>query len=99
MTRVTAVGSPKAWPQTAAEAAHQALAQPPEPTVGASAPPVITYLAATMRGALDRFDSQLAHAALDQLLATVSIEVAVAEVLVPYLHELGDRWAAGEATV
>lgn len=55
--------------------------------------------AARLRGALDRFDSQAAHGALDQLFASTSIESVLTDVLVPYLRTLGDRWEAGEATV
>jgi methanogenic corrinoid protein MtbC1 len=29
----------------------------------------------------------------------VSVEFALTEVLIPYLHELGERWAGGEVTV
>jgi methanogenic corrinoid protein MtbC1 len=56
-------------------------------------------LGAGLRAALDRFDAEAAHDALDRLLATVSVEVAITQVLVPLLHELGDRWEAGRATV
>lgn len=60
---------------------------------------VTDELAGELRRALDRFDAEAAHDALDRLLAAVSVEVAISEVLVPLLHDLGDRWETGEATV
>jgi MerR family transcriptional regulator, light-induced transcriptional regulator len=56
-------------------------------------------LAAELRTALDRFDGEAAHDALDRLLATVSTVAVIADILVPLLHELGDRWEAGRVTV
>jgi MerR family transcriptional regulator, light-induced transcriptional regulator len=82
---------------SAAEAARLATVEE-EPGV-ASAPPAIERLAAALRTALDDFDAAAAHAAIDQLLAAVSIEFAITEVLIPYLRELGDRWADGEVSV
>ena len=52
----------------------------------------VSDIAARLRAALDSFDDQAAHAALDRLFATVSVEAALAEVLIPYLHDLGKRW-------
>jgi methanogenic corrinoid protein MtbC1 len=48
---------------------------------------------------LDGFDPQAAHAALDRHFATTSVETTIAEVLVPYLQELGDRWERGDASI
>jgi DNA-binding transcriptional MerR regulator len=82
---------------SAAEAARLTLletqpeAEPPSPAV--------EQIAADLSRALDAFDAAGAHAALDRLLSTVSIEFAVAEVVIPYLHDLGDRWADGAVTV
>src|SRR5690606_10611390 len=45
------------------------------------------------------FDAAAAHSALDRLLSTVSVEYVLTYVLIPYLRDLGDRWATGEATV
>lgn len=91
MTRLIAGGL------SAAEAAHQTLTAGPTPAAVES--PLLDDLARRLRTALDRLDGAGAHAALDRLLAAVSLDVVCAEVLVPYLRELGDRWAAGRATV
>jgi MerR family transcriptional regulator, light-induced transcriptional regulator len=52
-----------------------------------------------LAGALDRFDEEHAHAALDRLLAAYRIETILRDLLVPYLHDLGERWAHGEVSV
>lgn len=86
---------------SAAEAARLARTGP-----GASAPEqtepdgsLVAALAAELRGALDRFDTGGATDALDRLFGTVSVDYAITQVLIPYLHELGERWAAGTASV
>ncbi len=84
---------------SAAEAAGLAagvIAREREP---AEEQPLVEELAAGLAAALDGFDAAGAHAALDRLLATVSVEVVLTDVLIPYLRELGERWAVGEVTV
>jgi DNA-binding transcriptional MerR regulator len=56
-------------------------------------------LADELRKALDRLDEPGAHAALDRLLSVFTIETVLRDVVVPYLHELGERWATGDASV
>jgi DNA-binding transcriptional MerR regulator len=91
MTRLIANGL------SAAEAARQAvLGDEAEPT---RETPIVDQFAAQLRQALDQFDGAGAHAAVDRLLATVSVEVVLADVLLPYLRDLGSRWAAGRASV
>jgi len=63
------------------------------------AQPLVADLAGQLREALDRFDSAAAHTALDRLFSAFSIEFVVTEVLLPYLRELGERWATGRVTV
>jgi DNA-binding transcriptional MerR regulator len=86
---------------SAAEAARQARATelPSVAVEAAASPPVVGELAERLRTSLDGFDSAGAHAALDRLLATVSVEGALAEVLIPYLQDLGTRWETGRASV
>jgi methanogenic corrinoid protein MtbC1 len=36
---------------------------------------------------------------LDRLLATATLETVLGDVVIPYLHELGERWASGEVSV
>jgi MerR family transcriptional regulator, light-induced transcriptional regulator len=69
------------------------------PETTAAAPPPLQAAARELAGALDRFDEEQAHAVLDRLLAAYRIESILRDLLVPYLHDLGERWARGEVTV
>ena len=96
----------------AAEAARLAVgAEPPEPDAEpttpavlaaettAAAPPPLQTATRELTGALDRFDEEQAHAVLDRLLAAYRIETILRDLLVPYLHDLGERWARGEVSI
>ena len=48
--------------------------------------------------ALDALDEAAAHAALDRAFAELGVETTLTEVLMPYLRELGDRWARSEVS-
>lgn len=52
-----------------------------------------------LREALDGFDEDGANRALDGLLGGFSLETVLGEVVLPYLHDLGERWSRGEASV
>ena len=80
----------------AAEAARLALADDlgDEP---AAPGPVVD--ADELAAALDRFDEAGAQRALDSLLAALTLDVVLRDVLLPYLHELGERWERGEVSV
>lgn len=79
---------------SAAQAARLALAEHVEPSAPASVVDTGEF-----RAALDVFDESAAQAALDRLLTTLTLEVVLREVLLPYLHELGERWERGEVSV
>ncbi|GAA1616128.1 MerR family transcriptional regulator [Kribbella karoonensis] len=87
---------------SAAEAARAvlaesgAVAQEPDPVVVRTA---AVGAAASLQVALDDLDERAAHVVLDQLFATLTIEAVLRDVLIPYLHDLGDRWARGDVTV
>ena len=49
--------------------------------------------------ALDEMDEPAAEAVLDRLLNDFTVETVLRDVLLPYLHDLGDRWANGEVSV
>lgn len=49
--------------------------------------------------ALLAFDDARAHAAFDALVAGFSLDTILGEVVLPYLHDLGDRWQRGEISV
>jgi MerR family transcriptional regulator, light-induced transcriptional regulator len=83
---------------SAAEAARRALAGGPG-VAGDAEQPLVGRLAAELGSALDGFDTERAHAAFDQLLAGVSVETLLRDVVLPYLHELGDRWERGEISI
>jgi DNA-binding transcriptional MerR regulator len=55
--------------------------------------------AQALRSALDSFAEADGQAALDRLLGGFTIETVLRDVVIPYLSELGERWADGEATV
>jgi MerR family transcriptional regulator, light-induced transcriptional regulator len=54
---------------------------------------------APLAAALDAMDAEEAHLLLDRLFATFTLETVLAEVILPYLHELGERWSRGQASV
>jgi methanogenic corrinoid protein MtbC1 len=56
-------------------------------------------LTADLGEALDRLDEPGAHAAVDRLLARFTLQTVLRDVLLPYLHELGERWKRGEASI
>ena len=66
---------------------------------GDEAGPPLEQESERLRDALDRFDADEAHATLDRLLAAFVLDTVVSEVLIPYLRDLGERWAAGTATI
>ena len=80
----------------AAEAARLALAEDvaePRP----SPAPVVD--ASELAAALDGFDEAGAQQALDRLFATLTIDVVLRDMLLPYLRDLGGRWESGEVSV
>jgi methanogenic corrinoid protein MtbC1 len=81
---------------SAAQAARLALAETLADDASSTA---LATLPGELRAALDRLDEPGAHAALDRLLASLTIEAVLRDVLLPYLHELGERWERGEISV
>lgn len=79
---------------SAAEAARLALSEAREGST-----PLLASGAQELTSALDRFDESAAQAVLDRLLGGLSLDVVLRDVLVPYLHDLGDRWRRGEISV
>jgi DNA-binding transcriptional MerR regulator len=83
---------------SAAQAARLAIDEASE-VVRAAGTPTLARGAGELRAALDALDESAAHAALDRMLAGFSVETVLGEVVLPYLRELGARWARGEASV
>jgi methanogenic corrinoid protein MtbC1 len=82
----------------AAEAAAAAVRTSGEdtPTASVRTPAmVLDELAAALEG----FDEPRAQAILDRLLAETTLDAFLSEIVMPYLHDLGDRWERGEITV
>lgn len=49
--------------------------------------------------AMEEMDEQAAQAVLDRLLADFTVETVLRDVVLPYLHAVGERWERGEAIV
>jgi MerR family transcriptional regulator, light-induced transcriptional regulator len=88
---------------SAAEAARAALrgtgpasGRPEEP---AQSVPAVGDPGAALQRALDAFDELAAQAALDRLLADLSIPAVLRDVVLPYLADLGERWQRGTASI
>jgi DNA-binding transcriptional MerR regulator len=77
---------------SAAEAAREAL-------TGAGGVQETGLSSAPLAAALDAMDAEEAHLLLDRLFAAFTLETVLSEVILPYLHELGERWARGEASI
>jgi len=56
-------------------------------------------IARALSEGVEALDEAITQTALDRLLATFALPQALAEVLLPFLHRLGERWAAGEIEV
>jgi DNA-binding transcriptional MerR regulator len=54
---------------------------------------------AEMHASLDRFDETSAQRALERLFGTYSPLIVVRDVMMPYLREVGQRWAEGHVSV
>jgi methanogenic corrinoid protein MtbC1 len=94
MQRALARGLP------ASEAARLATAgSSPARASDGDAPRGLAALAANLDDALMRFREARAQDELDRLFGTYSIDAALSDVILPYLHRLGERWACGEVGV
>jgi MerR family transcriptional regulator, light-induced transcriptional regulator len=83
----------------AARLAMEAEAAGPAPATTPASPPPLQAAARELAAALDRFQEERAHAVLDRLLAGYQVETILRDLLIPYLHDLGERWAQGEVSV
>ena len=83
----------------AAQAARLILSGEAAPgTVSVSAT-ILDEEAANLAASLDRLDEQAANTALDRLLSAYTVEMVLQDVVLPYLHGLGERWEVGEISV
>jgi len=79
----------------AASLASQAIVG--EPAGPAALHPAV--VADDLADALDQFDEPRAQSILDRLLAVATVDTLLRDVVLPYLHELGERWKRGDASV
>ena len=84
---------------SAAEAARAVLSAGAGGVAAPARSPVPAGSAAVLRQALDAFDEPGAQAALDRLLADLSVSAVLRDVVLPYLADLGERWQGGTATI
>jgi MerR family transcriptional regulator, light-induced transcriptional regulator len=88
---------------SAAEAARVTLRPAEEPLgradEGGAGAAALETATARLAEALDQLDETRAHATLDHVLALFTLDTVLRDVLLRYLHELGERWERGEATV
>jgi DNA-binding transcriptional MerR regulator len=90
--RVRAMQSHLARGLAAAEAARAALGD--EVSLDEGSPDGLE-----LREALDNLDEPAAQQALDRLFARFTVEFVLREVVLPYLHVLGERWQRGGVDV
>jgi MerR family transcriptional regulator, light-induced transcriptional regulator len=85
----------------AREAAALVGHAPAEPVPSQTATPPLdpARARAELGGALEAFDEPGAQAILDGLLAVATLGALLSEVVMPYLHDVGDRWERGELSV
>ena len=84
----------------AAQAARLVLSGgEPAPRTAARSTTTLDDAAGNLTASLDRLDEQAANTALDRLFAAYTVETVLQEVLIPYLHRLGERWETGEVSV
>lgn len=97
--RVKAMNRALARGLRAREAAHAALAGSPHPEADERTATELDEVTQRLRRALDALDDSSAQEQLDQLFAGYSVDSALSHVILPYLHELGERWASDEIGV
>ena len=84
----------------AAQAARLVLSGgEPAPRTDAGSATILDEEAGNLAASLDRLDEQAANTALDRLLSAYTVEMVLQDVVLPYLHRLGERWEAGEVSV
>lgn len=99
VTRVEAMRGQIAHGLSAAEAARRVLASAPLGSPGQAAAPALDEPRRALREALVAFDESGAHAALDQLIAALSLEAFLRTIVLPLLQEIGEGWERGEITI
>jgi DNA-binding transcriptional MerR regulator/methylmalonyl-CoA mutase cobalamin-binding subunit len=82
---------------SAAEAAR--LATLSEDSRGRERLASFTEIETVLAQGLEALDEPMAQSALDELFRVFALPFAMSEVILPFLHRLGERWAAAEASI
>jgi MerR family transcriptional regulator, light-induced transcriptional regulator len=87
-----------------AVAARLAASEWPAPLATAPVPGAVptadlSALAAELRAALLGLDEARAEEVVDRLLAGYALDTVLRDAILPFLHDLGDRWSRGAITV
>jgi DNA-binding transcriptional MerR regulator len=88
----------------AAQAALAAIADDQPVAIASTEPDTapradLARLADELRAALDTLDEPTAQSVLDRLFTDFTVQTVIREVLMPYLSQLGRRWAQGTISV
>jgi MerR family transcriptional regulator, light-induced transcriptional regulator len=83
----------------AAQAAGLVLSREPAPGMASASATILDQEAGNLSASLDRLDEQAANTALDRLFSAYTVETVLQDVVLPYLHRLGERWETGEVSV
>ena len=83
----------------AREAAAAVMGAPPASAGDAPRSESPEAISRLLRHALERFDEAGAQASLDRAIAAYGSDAVISQILIPTVRELGERWAAGNATV
>jgi MerR family transcriptional regulator, light-induced transcriptional regulator len=83
----------------AAEAARLAATGPTASPAPGSGGGELGAVRARLRDALTGFEDARAQDELDRLFGTYTIDTALSEVILPFMRELGERWASAEVGV
>jgi DNA-binding transcriptional MerR regulator len=81
--------------EAAALAAGASLGAAPE--AGVLLDPAIART--DLADALEQYDEPRAQTVLDRFLGSMTLDSLITELLLPYLHDLGNRWERGEASI
>jgi MerR family transcriptional regulator, light-induced transcriptional regulator len=82
-----------------AQAAHAVLGEEAAPPASDSGGGNLTDASTILDRSLKDFDEPATQAVLDRLLAAFTVEAVLGQVIIPYLHRLGEQWARGEVDV
>ena len=84
---------------SAAQAARLALADETPAAAPTGPGDTLEREREALRQSLDALDADAAHGVLDRALSAFTLDTVLAEIVLPYLRDLGERWARGEASI